>query len=176
MSLEVREMEKADIPHLVDYWMNASDDFLIGMGVDLAKMPSADELAQMLEKQVDLPYHQKQSYALIWLNNNQPVGHSNVNNIEFENIATMHLHLWVSDLRQKGHGTEFVKLGIPFFFKNLELKTLYCEPYAKNPAPNKTLSKIGFEFVKTYKTIPGSLNFLQEVNRWKLTRNSFEQF
>jgi len=176
MNLAVREIELVDIPRVVDYWMNASDEFLIGMGVDLSKMPSRDALTQMLKSQIALPYNQKQSYALIWLVNNQAVGHSNVNNIKYGEIATMHLHLWTSDLRQKGIGTQLVKLGIPFFFKNLKLDILICEPYAQNSAPNKTLLKVGFEFIKTYETIPGSLNFLQEVNQYKLTKKSFENF
>jgi RimJ/RimL family protein N-acetyltransferase len=64
-------------------------------------------------------------------------------------------------------------MTLPYFFQNFELKNLYCEPYALNPAPNKTLKKIGFQFVKQYVTIPGSLNFEQEVNRWEL---KFEDF
>ncbi len=170
MNVAVREMVLSDIPQVVDYWANASEAFLTGMGIDFSKLPSPDMLAQMLEKQIALPYEQKQSYALIWLLNEQAVGHSCVNEIKYGDVATMHLHLWASDLRQKGNGTELVKLGLPFFFDNLKLQTLYCEPYAKNPAPNKTLSKVGFKFIKTYETTPGSVNFMQEVNQWKLTR------
>jgi RimJ/RimL family protein N-acetyltransferase len=60
----------------------------------------------------------------------------------------MHLHLWYPDKRIKGMGVQLVKKSLPYFFNNLHLKTLYCEPYALNPAPNKTLPKVGFEFVK----------------------------
>jgi RimJ/RimL family protein N-acetyltransferase len=91
----------------------------------------------------------------------------------FGEQAYMHLHLWNSGFRQKGSGAILVQKSLPYFFENLKLKTLYCEPYTLNPAPNKTLEKIGFELVKTHVTIPGTLNFEQEVHLWKLTRENY---
>ena len=44
MNLSVREIQEQDIPLLVAYWTTAEPDFLKGMGVDLAKMPSANDL------------------------------------------------------------------------------------------------------------------------------------
>jgi RimJ/RimL family protein N-acetyltransferase len=105
--------------------------------------------------------------------NDQPIGHCNVNKIIFGEEAYMHLHLWQNNTRQKGMGATLVKKSIPFFFKNLKLKRLYCEPYALNPAPNKTLEKIGFQLVKEYVTVPGYLNFEQPVKRWELTYNKY---
>ena len=70
-------------------------------------------------------------------------------------------------------GRQLVKLSLPFFFNLLHLERIWCEPYALNPAPNRTLEKVGFSFVKRYTTIPGSLNFEQEVNRWVLEREDF---
>ena len=70
----------------------------------------------------------------------------------------MHLHLWKSSVRQKEADAALVKLTLPFFFENLRLKDLFCEPYALNPAPNKTLAKTGFEFVKEYITDKASVS------------------
>jgi len=164
--LSVREMITSDIPHITDYWMSASDAFLTGMGVDLSKMPSAPQWHDMLQQQIGLPYREKQSYGLIWLLNGEPVGHTNINKIKFGEEAYMHLHLWKPELRKMGYGIRFVKLAIPYFFKNMELKKLYCEPYALNPAPNKAMEKLGFRFVREYVTTPGWLNFEQRVKLW----------
>ena len=65
-------------------------------------------------------------------------------------------------------------MTLPFFFENFKLKKLYCEPYALNAAPNKTLTKAGFNFVKKYSTIPGSISFEQEVNQWEMSYDSFK--
>ncbi len=75
----------------------------------------------------------------------------------------MHLHLWSDSVRQKGNGDQFVKMSLPYFFKNLQLKKVLCEPYAHNISPNRTLSKVGFGLKSTYTGIPGFLNFEQEV-------------
>lgn len=144
------------------------------MGVDLAKLPSEKQLREMLMSQMETSLERKQSYALIWEFHGSAIGHCNVNQIEFGKQAFMHLHLWNSEQRQRGLGTHFIKKSLPFFFEKLELDLLYCEPYALNEAPNKTLERLGFQFVKSHTTIPGSLNFEQEVNRWSLTKAQFQ--
>jgi len=66
-------------------------------------------------------------------------------------------------------------MTLPWFFERLELWRIRCEPYAANPAPNKILAKTGFQFVKTWRTKPGWLNFEQEVNLWDLTREQWKK-
>ena len=66
-------------------------------------------------------------------------------------------------------------MTLPFFFEKLKLRRLFSEPYALNEAPNKTLKKVGFELVKEYTTIPGSLNFEQPVKRWEMTFGKYRQ-
>jgi RimJ/RimL family protein N-acetyltransferase len=172
-NLSVREIQEQDIAHLISYWENASNEFLLGMGADPAKLPDTEQWQQMLLEQISKPYAEKASYCIIWLLDEKPVGHSNVNKIIFGKEAFMHLHLWNQSSRQSGIGNKMVKMTIPYFFKNLQIKTLYCEPYALNPAPNNTLKKIGFHFVKEYVTIPGFINFEQPVNLWQMTEETF---
>ena len=171
--LSVREIRQEDIDPLVHYWFSADDAFLIAMGVDLAKMPTRDEFVAMLTEQLNTPLREKKSYCIIWLLDGVAVGHSNINKIVFGEEAYMHLHMWNGGTRQQGLGTEFVKLTLPYFFGNLELKKLYSEPYALNPAPNRTLAKAGFDFVKQHITTPGSLNFEQPVNLWEITSDKY---
>ena len=168
--LSVRELQQEDIGSILAYWYNAEPDFLRGMGVDLKKIPENDEFKKLLSAQLEQSYDEKLSYCLIWLMDNIPVGHSNINKIIFGEEAYMHLHLWTGSTRNKGMGVEFVRLSINYFFNNYKLQKLYCEPYAFNPAPNKTLAKAGFRFVKNYRTTPGWLNFEQEVCLWEMSR------
>jgi len=174
--LSVREIKPDDIALIAHYWLSATPEFLMGMGVDLAKMPARDTWLTMLSEPLSLPYPEKKSYCLIWEAEGRAVGHSNVNKIVYGQEAYMHLHLWETGLRQRGAGAELVKMGLPYFFNNLRLQTLYCEPYALNPAPNRTLAKAGFQLRDTYTTTPGFLNFEQEVCRWELTREAWEVF
>ncbi len=167
--LSVRDIEEKDINAIVQYWHQPNHQFLKNMGVDIAKIPSPQDLFNMLASQLTLPYDKKQSYCIIWQYNGVAIGHCNVNKIIFGTEAYLHLHLWQNNFRQKGMGFSFLKMAIPFFFHHLQLQHLYSEPCSLNTAPNKTLEKLGFTKLKTYTTIPGYLNFEQEVNLWQLS-------
>ncbi len=171
--LSARELQKEDIELITQYWLSADKAFLEGMGADIEKIPDHDYWVSMLSQQLELSYEEKKSYATIWLADGIPVGHCNINKIVFGEAAYMHLHLWNNTTRQKGMGVELVKMSLPYFFENCELKTLYCEPYALNAAPNKTLAKVGFTFIKEFISTPGFLNFEQPVKLWEM---SYEQY
>ena len=173
--LSVREIQQSDIEPLSDYWFKSSPGFLIAMGVDLSKMPTREEWEEMLNEQLRQSYEEKKSYCIIWLLDDEPIGHSNVNRILFGEEAYMHLHIWKPGNRTKGLGLQYVKMTLPFFFQNMKLKRICCEPYALNPAPNKTMEKLGFEFIKEYITVPGFINFEQPVKHWELTIEKFRQ-
>lgn len=170
MTLTVREIQLNDIEKIVDYFILADEKFLHGMGADKSKLPDKREWIKTLESELKKSYTNKEFYYIIWLLDNQEVGHSNINNIEFGKSATMHLHLWNGEIRKRGLGLDFLKLTIPYYFKNFGIETLICEPYSKNIAPNRVLIKLGFEFVRTYDTTPGLINFHQTVNRYELKK------
>ncbi len=173
--LSVREIQESDIPLITNYWLRADPYYLQGMGVDLNKMPNEERWFTMLNDQLQQDYKDKKAYCTIWEADGEAIGHCNVNKIIFGQEAYMHLHLWYADKRTKGMGAQLVKKSLPYFFNHLHLKTLYCEPYALNPAPNKTLAKVGFEFAKEYVTTPGYLNFEQKVCLWQITKGQFKE-
>jgi [ribosomal protein S5]-alanine N-acetyltransferase len=167
--LTVRELTQTDIPLLLGYWFNADTIYLESMGVDVTKLPNPDDFAAGLNAQLSLPYSAKKVYALIWELNGSPIGHSNLNPVEYGNEAYMHLHIWQPNKRYSGMGAELVKLSLPFYFDNMKLKKIYCQPYALNPAPHRVLQKAGFNFVKQYTTVPGYIAFEQPVILWQKT-------
>lgn len=170
IQLDIRELETPDIAPVADYWMNAKPEYLEGMGVALDKMPTREQLTGMLHAQIALPIEKRNAFCIVWLLDGVPVGHCNTNPTVFGEWAQMHLHLWRAELRGSGLGTRFVRRALPLFFERLRIQTLYCEPYALNPAPHATLRKLGFELEREYTTVPGSLNFEQPVKRWRLSR------
>lgn len=168
--MSIREMQLEDAKLVVDYFHTADEHFLLGMGADPSKLPNRDEWINTIQSQVRLPYSQKDRYYIIWLWNDEPIGHSNVNHIHYGNSAKMHLHMWKKGNRQRGLGEAYLKLAIPKYFEHLKLRELWCEPYAHNPSPNKTLKKLGFQFVECVHTVPGSINLEQDVNRYRLRK------
>ena len=174
-TLSTRPLEEKDLPFLMDYWYGLSDQQLLAMGVDLEKFSIVSSFESNMRKQLQLPIEGRNNFAMLWEIDGKPAGHNNINVIEKGVKANMHLHLWHPEERQKGIGQQLLKRSIPYFFKHFNLQYLLCEPYAHNPAPNKTLNKLGFTFIKKYTTIPGTINFEQEVNQWKLTAEEMER-
>ena len=173
MNRIVREMTKDDVDSIIDYFLNADMEYLNGRGVDINKLPSKLDWTKIILTEFEKKFEYKKLYYLIWEIEGMPVGHSHINDIIFGQEAFMHLHLWNSDNRQKGNGSYFVNKSLPYYFQNFKLQTLFCQPYSLNPAPNKTLEKVGFIFMKKYETVPTPINFRQYVNLWKLNSVDF---
>lgn len=174
-SLSVREIQERDIAPLTSYWLDADNDFLESLGVDTSKMLSKQDWELMLKEQIASAPADKKSYCIIWEMDQRPIGHSNINKIIPGQEAYMHLHIWDPEIRKRGFGMRFVRMTLPYFFSMYHLKTLYCEPYALNPAPNRTLEKLGFTLVREHVTVPGAINFEQPVKRWMLNYESFQK-
>ncbi len=175
MKLSVREMTTDDIEQIVNYFCTADVLYLKGMGADKHKLPEKGQWIKKLQSEYAKPYNQKEFYYIIWLIDNQPIGHSNINKITYGISASMHLHIWKTSNRRNGFGVKFLNLTIPYYFDNFKLKNLICEPYAENPAPNYILKKIGFTFEKSYETTPGWINFYQMTNQFTLSKEKFNQ-
>ena len=157
--MKVRPLTKEEIHLIISYFHSATPDFLRGMGADPNKLPNKTEWTQTIEKEIDLPLEEKKLFYLFWIQDNKPIGHSNLTSLHFGSKGSMHLHLWNSISRKKGLGLNFLKQCLPYYFEHFKLKTLICEPYALNKAPNAILPKLGFIKTKKYKTIPGTINF-----------------
>lgn len=175
MKISTREMIPSDIEKVVDYFINADASFLKGMGADKKKFPARDIWMELIQSELNKPNPEKEFYYIIWLINDEPVGHSNINKIHYGDHATMHLHLWNTQRRRKGLGISFLKNTLPYYFKNFHLQTVICEPYAENPAPYRVLQKLGFIQTQTYTTTPGWINFKQKVHRHELPKEVFEK-
>ena len=102
--------------------------------------------------------------------NNEAIGFSTLDKIVFGKEAYMHLHIIKPDLRAKNVGTLCVKESGKIYLDTFDLESLYCEPNAYNIAPNRTLQKAGFKYLKTHKTVPNQLNYHQSVNRWMISK------
>lgn len=174
MKLTVREIHPNEIEKIVNYFVNADAEFLKGMGADKSKFPKKTEWIEKLKSEFKKSYAKKEFYYIIWLLDNQAIGHSNINNIAFGKSAIMHLHLWNNDTRKRGLGLDFLKMTIPYYFKNFDLEKLICQPSSKNIAPNKVLKNAGFELVRTYDTTPGWINFHQTVHRYEFKKEQLK--
>lgn len=170
MTLSVRLMKNSEIDLVIDYFRKSTPEHLEMLGVDPTRLPNASVWRERLLQLLDLPVDQRPVLLVIWLEGDEPVGFSSCDTIAFGDRANMHLHVVAPENRRRGIGAECVRRTVDFYFDTLRLKCLYCEPNAFNTAPNRTLQKAGFRYVKTHMTVPGPLNFHQAVTRWVIER------
>jgi RimJ/RimL family protein N-acetyltransferase len=157
---------QADYERMIDYFLGADAVFLRGMGVDPERLPQREAwLASALLDHQRVDADKERSY-LAWIHQGTAVGHSSISKIRLGEEAFIHLHLWAGGLRQTGLGTQYFRASAAEFMRSFRLRRLYCEPYAENPGPNRVLLKAGFRFIRRYRTIPGPINFEQDVNQY----------
>jgi len=157
---------------MIDYYLLADDAFLCSMGVERSRLPQKEQWLRDVLADHDARDDKKDRFYLAWIYSGQQIGHSSINKITIGEEAYFHLHLWRPDLRKSGLGTELSRKSVQFYFERFHLKRLFCEPFAENPAPNKVLPKLGFEFIRRYATVPGAISGEQEVNRYVLPRGA----
>jgi RimJ/RimL family protein N-acetyltransferase len=170
MVLTVREMLESETDLIIEYFLNSTPEHLEMLGVDPTRLPAHENWRERFRREYALPVAQRAVTIVIWLSDDQPIGFSSADKIRRGEQANMHLHVVDSERRHRGVGAECVRRSIDIYFETLQLKRLFCEPNAFNVAPNRTLQKAGFKYLKTHMTVPGPFNFHQAVNRWVLER------
>ena len=170
MALTVREMTIDETDLISDYFHTSTVEHLEMMGVDPSRLFTSQAWRQRYEQDYALPRDHRALMAVVWLDDDTPVGFSTADKIVFGERANMHLHVLALERRNSGLGVPCVRLTVDLYFETLKLKSLFCEPNAFNPAPSRTVQAAGFRYVKTHMTVPGPLNYHQAVTRWVIER------
>ena len=172
MALTVREMMGTEIDLIIEYFHRSTPEHLEILGVDPSRLPAAESWRERFRRESMQPVEPRGWIVLIWLLDDQPVGFSSSDKITYGEQANMHLHVVDPERRHRGIGAECVRRSVDIYFEllKLKLKRLFCEPNAFNVAPNRTLQKAGFKYLKTHMTVPGPLNYHQTVTRWVIER------
>ena len=170
MTIGVREMAESEFDIVVEYFHKSTPEFLETLGVDPSRLPPADSWRERFQRERARPVETRGWFLVAWLADDRAVGFSSCDKITYGEQANMHLHVVDPARRNQGFGVEGVRRSAEIYFDRLKLKRLFCEPHAFNVAPNRTLQRAGFKYVKTYMTVPGPLNFHQAVTRWVMER------
>jgi RimJ/RimL family protein N-acetyltransferase len=159
-------MKPDEVGIIIDYFHSAGPEHLETLGVDPTRLPDRESWRQRFIDEHDRPVEQRKVFAVIWVLDGSPFGFSTADRIVYGREAFMHLHIPDVGRRRSGIGSECVRRSVRLYFEALRLERLFCEPNAFNVAPNRTLQKAGFRYVKTHRTVPGLLNYHQAVTRW----------
>ena len=175
-SLSVREMSLSEVPVRIDYFLDASDEYLLTLGVDRNALPSRADWLSLYEEDYRRPIRERANYSLVWELDHEIVGFSTTDRIEFGKDTFMHLHIVDPSRRRSGLGVEFVTRSVHQYFAVLELQRLYCEPNAFNVAPNRTLQRAGFRYLFTHEAQPSPINYRQITTVWVIERDDLLRF
>ncbi len=154
----------------IDYFHDASDDHLVALGVDRARLPTRRDWEESYRADHARPFEERSMVALVWELDDAIVGFSTADRIVFGTEASMHLHILDATQRRRGLGVEFVQMSAAEYFRTLHLRRLFSEPNALNLAPNRTLQRAGFRYLLSHECTPGPINFPQVTTRWVLER------
>ena len=169
--IEVRPFAtREELAAMIEYFLGASNSFLEGMGVDLSKLPTRAEWLEASLEDAELPDSEKKRFYVAWRLDGELIGHSSISHIVYGETAHCHLHLWQPSLRRSGMGTDFLANSIDLYFDRFALKSLASEPQADNPAPNRVLPKLGFQWIRRYRTVPTTISSEQDVNRYEMEK------
>ena len=123
--LTVRPFEsEIEYERMIEYFLGGGEAFLLGMGVDPAKLPEREVWLQATLADGARSDAEKERFYLAWLHDSEQIGHSSISHIQLLEVAHVHLHLWRSKLRRNGLGTELLARSLDFYFERFALKTI----------------------------------------------------
>lgn len=166
MSLTIREMALDETGLIIEYFHGSTPEHLETLGVDPTRLPTRLHWRERFAGDYGKPIQERSTLLVIWELDDVGIGFSTSDKIVYGEQAHMHLHVVEPERRRSGIGSACVRETVEVYFNKLRLKRLFCEPNAFNVAPNRTLQRVGFSYVKTYRTVPGPLNYHQAVTRW----------
>jgi RimJ/RimL family protein N-acetyltransferase len=170
MHLSIREMKLDEVGIIANYFHQSTPEHLEILGVDPTRLPPAEKWLEHYQHEYGQPIEKRRTFLVIWNLGDTAIGFSTADKLVYGKEAYMHLHILDAEHRKIGSGTACVRETVKIYFDRLKLERLFCEPNAFNIAPNRTLQKAGFKYLKTYRTVPGPLNYHQPVTRWALER------
>jgi RimJ/RimL family protein N-acetyltransferase len=173
--LTVREMQLDEVETVIRYFHESPVEHLEMMGVDPTKLPDPAIWLARYSDDYKRPVEDRKTFLVIWLSDDTVVGFSTADRIVYGQEAYMHLHVLSPDQRNRGIGAACVRGSARIYFDILKLERLYCQPNAFNVAPHRTLQRAGFKYLKTFKTVPGPLNYRQAVTRWVLEKRQIHR-
>lgn len=171
----VRDFAEKDIKAQDAYFNNATDEYLLSLGVDPSKIRNRPPSNERMIATLNTPVKSRTVHTYAVDIDGKIAGISTVKKIKFGESAEMHGHLFDLENRQKGIASGLFKEIIKKVFETFDVKLLIFEPNAVNVAPNALLQKMGLKVIATYKTPAEGILLERTANRYEMTRDWFNK-
>lgn len=136
----LRDLTPADVPFIVDYWLKSPDEFLTRMGVDRARLGSAEEIQRRFLNAIRSGDLDQRSISLGITLDGGLVGYTLLNRYS-EDVNYSHWHIIVSGQRAKGLSTALYPYRVKAYFDLAPLSQLIHQTRTSNVGMNRVLDK-----------------------------------
>lgn len=170
LPLSVRDVELNDIPTIIRYWATLSESDIKRMYIDKAKLLTSEVLRERLTKVISNPQKDPEQVTVVWKVAEKTVGLVNSKFDGADGEPRVHLHMMDARFRGRGLGEWFFVNSVLKCMERFGVETIYCEPAATNPHPNRLLEKLKFPLERSYTGIASPICIEQPINRYRLEK------
>lgn len=144
-AVTITDITEQEVPTIMNYWFHSPPGFVEGMGVDFSRMPTEDQMRQMLLEKIrndrDLP--KTKMGVVIVRYEGKSVGMHTLFPIVEGDHAVFHAHNWTPELRGKGIGMISYPLACRKFIERFDLKRFVFKTPLQNTAAIRVKEKLG---------------------------------
>lgn len=142
-SLSVTALGEDDIPSLIAYWHESSDDYLHALGVRRDRLPSPNRMREFLL--LGIRQHAAAPVTVVIRAKGHAVGVHELTHLGDPGGPIMHAHIWSGPDRGKGIGRASYLLAAEYFFARHPFDAIRFETPKANAAANRLKAGIGLE-------------------------------
>jgi hypothetical protein len=170
----VRPLQEDDIPYIVRYWNNLSENRLLKMGLDPSKAPKQEDVVQRLENCITNA--SDEIVYLILILNEMPVGYALLKDFTPDGIATIHIHTWDFTISQRRDRMILFCMAAVRFYDSINIKKIMANTYKNNKLANVFLKQMGFPFIRTFFGALTPFSLHRENNQYFVDRSVAENY
>jgi RimJ/RimL family protein N-acetyltransferase len=174
--LVLRDLEPDDIDALVAYWVDADPEYLDFLGVDRAKLGTADDIRGRFESMIRTGDPDQERVAFVSTADGVVTSYTNLHFVRPDENY-LHAHIIRPSARGKGlASSSFANVMQIVFreFPRVDRLLLVTQPH--NEAINRTLTKVGLSFERRWYDEPDGLPKPGWFNVFTFTREMVESF
>ena len=143
--ISVRDLSEEDVPHIINYWFYSPKGFIEAMGVDLAKLPTEDEMAMSLYEKIKTNKNSSNSKlnAVVICFQGEPIGFHTIFPLVESDYGIFHAHIWNPAFRGKGIALCSYPKACQVFFERFGLRKILFKTPIQNIGAIRVKEKLG---------------------------------
>jgi RimJ/RimL family protein N-acetyltransferase len=167
--VSIRELSTAEVPFILDYWLNSPPGYLESIGVDPAKLPPRAEFERSLREKCEWPVAKRGVLVIIY--RGQAVGFHTLHPIAEGDYGIFHAHLWDESVRDRGIATVSYVKACHIFLNRFGLKRILFKTPIQNKGSIRVKEKLGIRYLHEERVSFGIVKDATLAKVFELTRD-----